>query len=59
MYLIKRTDQGGGYLTPSGSQHSYTKKLDGAMFFKSESEAHAQCAENERVVPLASVVNVK
>lgn len=50
MYVIKRTDQGGGYLAPAGSQHSHTHKLEKAQTFPTREAAQAQCCENERAV---------
>lgn len=49
MYIVIRTDQGGGYLAPAGSHHSYTKSLTRARTFASKEAAEAECCENERV----------
>lgn len=52
LYLVKRTDQGGGYLTPPGSQHSYSQSLRQARTFLTREAAEAECCENERAVAL-------
>lgn len=54
-YVIQRTD--GKYVTPAGSGHSYTNKLQHARFFLQRSEAEREiCPENERVVPLDEIL---
>jgi hypothetical protein len=55
-YIVERTDQGGGYLTPPGSEHSYTDNVLYAQMFTSKTNAKAQCCENERVVTLESLL---
>ena len=40
-YLIKRTDQGGGYVSRPGSLHSYTQKLEHARVYKTREQALA------------------
>lgn len=46
-YIIKRTDhQGGGYVTPAGSEHSYTKDIAKARIF----QVRPECCENEVVL---------
>lgn len=47
MYIIKRTDQGGGFLATPGSAHSYTHNLAYAQGFRTRDDALAQCCENE------------
>lgn len=50
-YVIKRTDQGGGYVAPPGSQRSYTREIRRARAFrKSEDAARNCCPGNEVVV---------
>jgi hypothetical protein len=50
-YVVKRTDQRGGYLTPPGSLRSYTTNLHNARRFNSAEEAKAECCpENEIAV---------
>ena len=57
MWLIKRLDQGGGYLAFSGSASSYTHKLENARTFHTKEAAEAECCpENERPVRLDSIM---
>lgn len=50
-YVIERVDQGGGFVTPPGSMHSYTKNLLKARRFQTFACADgARCVGNERVV---------
>lgn len=55
MYVIRRTD--GAFVTPSGSEHSYTWDLMNAQTFSSTEAAtrHGVCS-NESVVPIASLL---
>ena len=56
-YVIKRIDQGGGYLAPPGSRHSYTKSLANARAFSTREKAEAErCCENEVVVERESLM---
>ena len=49
-YVIRRTDQKGGWVTPPGSPKSYTKALQCARHFASRAEAEAErCPGNEVV----------
>lgn len=51
MYVIQRTDQGGGFVTKEGSQHSYTRNILKARTFTSREAAAANiCPDNEIVV---------
>lgn len=51
LYLIKRTDQGGGYVAPPGSKKSYTKSKDKALRFTYREDAERnRCPGNEVVV---------
>jgi hypothetical protein len=51
MYVIQRTDQGGGYVAQSGSAHSYVKDSKDARKFSTKEEAESErCPQNERVV---------
>lgn len=53
MYVIKRTDQGRGYVTPPGSAHSYTRDLREARTFTTKEAANRErCEGNEISVPL-------
>lgn len=58
MFVIKRTDQGGGYLAMPGSQNSYTKKLEEARTFPTRQQAEKErCPGNEIVIPLNELLN--
>lgn len=55
MYVIKRTDQSGGYVTPPGSHASYTQSLRQAWTFSTREDAYQQrCPDNEIVVSVES-----
>ena len=61
-YVIQRTDQGGGYVTPSGSEKSYTKHIINAQLFTCEASANAErCEGNEVVTPVEidQILNIK
>jgi hypothetical protein len=53
-YVIKRLDQGGGYVAVSGSRNSYTHNIGNARAYISEAAAQADCCDNERAVSLFS-----
>lgn len=49
-YVIQRTDQGGGYVAPSGSPSSYVRNPANARQFATvESAERDRCPENERI----------
>lgn len=51
-YLLKRTDQGGGYVAPSGSPKAYTSSKARARHFPTREAAEAErCVDNEVIVP--------
>jgi hypothetical protein len=51
MYVIKRTDQGEGYVTRPGSRSSYTSRLENARVFETREQAEGhRCPGNEIVV---------
>jgi hypothetical protein len=51
MWVLMRTDQGGGYLAGPGQPDSYTKQLEGARTFYSKEAAEAEaCPDNEVAV---------
>jgi hypothetical protein len=50
-YVIIREDDG-KYVSRRGSKHSYTKRLEDARLFPTESEAKKDACGNEFVVPL-------
>jgi hypothetical protein len=57
MFIIKRTDQGGGYVAKPGSKKSYTNKVKNMRKFDSEEEAERErCPGNEMVLPIATVI---
>lgn len=57
MFVIKRTDQGRGYLAPAGSHHSYTHSLENARTFSTREQADAErCHGNEIVVPISELL---
>jgi hypothetical protein len=57
MFVIKRTDQGGGYLAMPGSEHSYTKSLENAQTFSTRDKADGhRCPGNEVVIPLSEIM---
>lgn len=46
--VIRRVDQGGGWVTKAGSQHSYSKRLQDAKVYATFDQAAADvCPENE------------
>jgi len=50
-YVIKRTDQGGGYVALPGSRKSYTQYLQYARVFSTREEAEKnKCPGNEVVL---------
>lgn len=57
MYVIKRLDQGGGYVTPPGSRGSYTRNLAEARTFYTRDAAQAECCpENETPVSVDDIM---
>lgn len=47
-YIIRRTDQGGGYVAPAGSRGSYVQSPLDARQYPTEEAAEAErCPENE------------
>lgn len=51
MYVIKRTDQGGGYVNRPGSANTYTESLEQAQKYATREEADAnRCPDNEIVI---------
>jgi len=52
-YVLKRTDQGGGYVANPGRHNSYTTHIDHVRKFRTEADAeHERCKGNEIVVDL-------
>jgi hypothetical protein len=53
MYILQRTDQGGGYVTPSGSKNAYTQDPYHARIFETKEEVERnRCVENEIIIPI-------
>lgn len=53
-YVIRRTDQGGGYVAPPGQDKSYVRDLRRARTFDSREAAEAErCPENEVIEEFA------
>jgi hypothetical protein len=56
-FVLKRTDQGGGYVALPGSKHSYTKKLEQARQYPTKDAAEGdRCPDNEIVLDYDSEV---
>ena len=52
-YVILRTDQGGGWLTMPGSEHSYSRDIRQARKFTTRADAEKESnGGNERVQTL-------
>lgn len=59
VYVLKRTDQGGGYVAPEGSLKAYTNKPGKARRFASFEEANRnRCCENEIAITLAQALGL-
>ena len=57
MYVLKRTDQGGGYAATPGSKSSYTHCLERAQIFRTKEHAETNsCPENEVVLHINDVL---
>ena len=57
VWLIERTDQGGGFVSPPGSVKSYQRDPVTARRFDTAEAAEAErCIENERTVRLRDVL---
>lgn len=55
-YVIRRTDQGGGWVAKPGGKHSYTNKLQDARVYPTREAAEAdRCPENEVIEPLSRI----
>lgn len=56
-YVIKRTDQGGGYVAKPGSEHSYTHKLEDARTWASREDAERErCPGNEIIISVSRLI---
>lgn len=50
-FVIKRTNQGGGYVAAPGSKNSYTRSLDKAQRYATRADAERdRCPENETII---------
>jgi hypothetical protein len=59
MWVIRRTDQRGGWVTPPGRRASYTYDLTKAKIFGSREAADAErCPENEIVEAVEDLLHV-
>lgn len=55
-YVIKRTDQSGGYVAKPGLKESYIKDIEKVRVFATLEEAQRErCVENEIVVPMDEI----
>lgn len=55
-YVIKRTDQGGGYVAKRGLKESYTKDIEKVRVFATLEKAERNlCIGNEIVVPVDEI----
>lgn len=52
MYVIRRTDQGGGYVSKPGNISSYTFIVRRMKKYSTKAAAQADCCENETPVPI-------
>ncbi len=58
MFVLKRTDQGGGYVSKDGHKFSYTPILQNAKKFKSIENANKErCIENEIILDLERILD--
>ena len=59
MYVLKRIDQGGGYVAVSGHKTSYTKSVYYMKGFATREEAESnRCVENEVIVDLNDLIGI-
>jgi len=59
MYVIKRTDQGGGYLSEPGSKNAYTFSVNQVRLFPTKEAAELEkCPDNEVVLPASECFRV-
>jgi hypothetical protein len=54
-FVLKRTD--GQFVTPPGSQRSYTNSLQSARIFPTREAAQQDACGNETVVPLDQLLH--
>ena len=59
MYLLKRTDHGGGYVSENGHKASYTNNLRYAKKYHTKEQAeNDRCIENEVIVLLDDALGI-
>lgn len=57
-YVIRRTGQGGGYVSKPGSFNSYTRDVKKMRKFSTKEEALLECCvSNEIIVPIEEVMD--
>ena len=57
-YLLKRTDQGGGYVSKPGMKSSYTRSAANARKFNTREAAESdRCVDNEIIVDLNPILD--
>ena len=58
MYVLRRTDQGGGWVTPAGSHRAYTHSLLKARIYNTKQEAESdRCVGNEVVEDVLEILS--
>ena len=57
LYVVTRED--GKFVAPSGSEHSYTDKLQKARIFPDRNAAMREKCGNESAQPLANFLNIE
>lgn len=57
-YVLKRTDQGGGYVAREGHPSSYVRNIANARKFPTREAAERdRCVENEVIVDLETILD--
>jgi len=61
MWVVKRLDQGGGYLLKPGHKKAFSKRISSkTRFFQTYAGAWAEsCKENERPVHIDDILNLR
>ena len=54
MWVLSRTDQGGGFVAKPGAPHSYTSALRQAQKYQTREAAEAAACDNERPIQLGA-----
>lgn len=58
-FVIKRTDQGGGFVAQPGSEQSYTHSIRLAKKYPTREAAEAdRCPDNEAVVDVINLLGI-